>query len=184
MLEAVINFARSPISTTFIVNGVFVLIFLFWKKKAIRTKRGNLCCCADKRVGGGDLFGGAAGMSFGTPWLFFFLLTGFEFVRCVFLIQFFYSLWMLMFVVVPKWVKHGKVRIESHAFGNLSLCGMVAVLNIGPIFWLSLFPPLKHFVGVIVDRFTWIHHYCATVILWAVSFGRITTGWSKYKYHS
>jgi hypothetical protein len=176
MIKNVVAFLESPIP--YLVNAILVLGYLMIKKKAFRNAIDH-CRCYDSRIGGGNLLGGAATLSFGIPPLILFLFYKSQFFWTLFLIQVSYSIFAFLTVVWPKLYKQGSVRIESHAFGELSLCGMVAALNIGPLYWISLFPPLKPLIGVVVDLITTVHHVCATVILGIISIGKITTGFSE-----
>lgn len=173
----VLAFFESPIP--YLINAGIVLAFLMAKKKAYKNATHD-CRCLDARIGGGNLLGGAAALSFGLPALTIFLIFKIKFFWTLFLIQIIYSTFAFITIVWPKLYKQGSVKIESHAFGDLSLCGMIAALNIGPLYWIAvLFPPFKPLVGLVVDIIALIHHICATIILFVFSWGKITTGWSK-----
>lgn len=177
MLKDALTFFESPVP--YLVNMGLVLAYLMAKKKAYRNSMHH-CRCYDARIGGGNLLGGAAALSFGLPSLILFLILDVQFFWTLFLIQLGYSAFALLTVVWPKLYKQGHVRVESHAFGDLSLCGMIAALNIGPLYWIAVFiPPLKPIVGLVVDLITLIHHLCATLVLAIISGGKITTGFSE-----
>jgi hypothetical protein len=179
MLKDLLTYFESPIP--YLVNMGLVLMFLMAKKKAFRNRIDH-CQCYDARLGGGNLLGGAAALSFGAPPLILFLISDIQFFWTLFLIQVSVSAFALITVVWPKLYKNGEVRVESHAFGDVSLCGMVAALNIGPLYWIAVvIPPLKPIVGLVVDLITLIHHLCATIILAIISGGKISTGWSEHK---
>lgn len=190
MFEAVTSFFKIPIPWVFLVNGILVLGYLTNTKKALRVTTGRVCRCGDKRVGGGNLFGGAAAMSFGTPTLILYIFTNFETAWVLFIIQATYSFSMFVFVLIPKLRKHGSIIVESHAFNDVSLCGMIAALNIGPFYWFSLWPPARPTISFVVDLITLLHHFCATIILGVIatilwiyhSKYWITTGWSEHKW--
>jgi len=176
MLKELLTYFESPIP--YLVNMAVVLIYLMAKKKAFRNSIDN-CRCYDARVGGGNLLGGAAGLSFGLPPLVLFLIYGLEFFWTLFLIQVSYSAFAFVTVVWPKLYKQGHVRIESHAFGDLSLCGMIAALNIGPLYWFSKIPVIGLIIYILVDIITLIHHLCASIVLGILSGGKITTAFSE-----
>ncbi len=179
MLNDLLTYFESPVP--YLVNMALVLMYLMAKKKAFRNKIDH-CQCYDARLGRGNLLGGAAALSFGAPSLILFLIFDVQFFWTLFLIQVSVSAFAMVTVVWPKLYKQGYVLVESHAFGDVSLCGMVAALNIGPLYWIAVFaPPLKPIIGLVVDLITLIHHLCATIILGAFSGGKITTGWSKHK---
>ncbi len=176
MIKSALIFFESPIP--WLINGFTILFYLLATKKATLTPV-DCCRCADKRVGGGNLLGGAAAMSFGSPSLFLFYFLKLDIFWTMFEIQAIYSTIMLVVLVLPKLLKDGTVLIESHAGGEVSLCGMVAALNIGPLYWVSKIPGIGIFIFILVDIITTVHHVFASIILGICSLGRIKTGFSE-----